>query len=241
MGNLFTLSGISSLRHVEFCTRQKPDFVSSVCSRIGKSDCRQKAKGVPGQPGMDAASSSVSGITKRSWLFRNLGSLCNTCEPSCSCVCQLETRTWAVATDPFNVNLDFQLAYLFPPFCIIKRCLRKIQQDQSHCVLITPVRGKADTGIQSFWHCWQGNHCFFQDNWIFWGFQAPKRYTPCAFKKLQAGCVAHFRENSQRKDFLKKFQISSSLPGERKLPVSMKVPRRHGVAGVLSRRLIHLL
>ena len=45
----------------------------------------------------------------------------------------------AVATDAFNVKWDFQLAYLFPPFCMIKRCLRKIQQDQAHCVLITRV------------------------------------------------------------------------------------------------------
>ena len=45
----------------------------------------------------------------------------------------------AVATDAFNVKWVFQLAYLFPPFCMIKSCLRKIQQDQSHCVLITPV------------------------------------------------------------------------------------------------------
>ena len=69
-GNPFTSSHISSLRDVELCSRQKPDFVSSVCSRRGKPDCRQKVKGVPGQPGMDAASSSVSGITKRSWLFQ---------------------------------------------------------------------------------------------------------------------------------------------------------------------------
>ena len=32
-------------------------------------DCRQKVKGVPGQPGMDAASSGVSGNTKSSWLL----------------------------------------------------------------------------------------------------------------------------------------------------------------------------
>ena len=44
-----------------------------------------------------------------------------------------------VATNAFNVKWGFQLACLFPPFCMIKRCLRKIQQDQSHCVLITPV------------------------------------------------------------------------------------------------------
>ena len=68
-GNPFTSSDISSLRDVEFCSRQKTNLVSSVCSQRGKSDCRQKVKGVSGQPGMDAASSSVSGIAKRSWLF----------------------------------------------------------------------------------------------------------------------------------------------------------------------------
>ena len=45
----------------------------------------------------------------------------------------------AVATYAFNVKWDFQLAYLFPPFCMIKRGLRNIEQNQSHCVLITPV------------------------------------------------------------------------------------------------------
>ena len=63
-GNLFTSSDTSSLRDVEFCSRQKPDFVSSVCSWRGKSDCIQKVEGVPGQPRMNAASSSVSSITK---------------------------------------------------------------------------------------------------------------------------------------------------------------------------------
>ena len=60
----------------------------------------------------------------------------------------------AAATDAFNVKWDFHLAYLFPPFCMIERCLKKIQQDQSHCVLITPVCGKAYPGIQSFCLSW---------------------------------------------------------------------------------------
>ena len=90
-GNPFTSSDISNLRDVELCSRPKPDFVSSVCSWRGKPNCRQKVKDAPGQPGMDAASSGVSGITKRSWLFQ-YRSLCNTGELSGSCICQLETR-----------------------------------------------------------------------------------------------------------------------------------------------------
>ena len=68
-GNPFTSSNISSLRDVEFCSRQKTNLVSSVHCWRGKSHCRQKVKGVSGQPGMDAASSSISGIAKRSWLL----------------------------------------------------------------------------------------------------------------------------------------------------------------------------
>ena len=105
-GNPFTSSDISSLRDVEFCSRQKPNFVSSVCFRRGKSYCRQKVKGVPGQPGMNAASSSVSGIAKRSWLLQ-YRSLCNTFEPSGSCVCQLETRAWGSCHRCFQCKMGF--------------------------------------------------------------------------------------------------------------------------------------
>ena len=105
-GNPFTSSDISSLRDVELCSKQKPDFVSSVCSRRGKPDCRQKVKGVPGQPGMDAASSSVSGITKRSWLFW-YRSLCITGEPLGSCICQLEIRAWGSCHRCFQSKMGF--------------------------------------------------------------------------------------------------------------------------------------
>ena len=112
-GNLFTSSDISSLRDVELYSRQKPDFVSSVCTRRGKPDCRQKVKGVPGQPRMDAASSGVSGITKRSWLFQ-YRSLCNTGEQSGSCICQLETRAWGSCHRCFQCKMGFSTGLPIP-------------------------------------------------------------------------------------------------------------------------------
>ena len=124
LGELFRSSDISSFGDLKFCSRQKPDFVSSVCSRRGKSDCRQKVKDVPGQPRMDAASSSVLDITKRSWLFR-YRSLCNTCEPSVPVFVSWKPEPGAVATDAFNVKWDFQLAYSEPI--------------TTHCVLTIPV------------------------------------------------------------------------------------------------------
>ena len=112
-GETFTSSHISSLRDVELCSRQKPDFVSIVCSQRGKPDCRQKVKGVPGQPGMDAASRGVSGITKRSWLFQ-YRSLCNTSEPSGSCICQLETRAWGSCHRCFQCKMGFSTGLPIP-------------------------------------------------------------------------------------------------------------------------------
>ena len=44
-----------------------------------------------------------------------------------------------MACDAFNLNWGLMKGYLFPPFCLIHRCIKKIQQDQAECILITPV------------------------------------------------------------------------------------------------------
>ena len=45
----------------------------------------------------------------------------------------------AMACDAFNLNWGLMKEYLFPPFCLIHHCIKKIQQDQAECILITPV------------------------------------------------------------------------------------------------------
>ena len=44
-----------------------------------------------------------------------------------------------MACDAFNLNWGLMKGYLFPPFCLIHRCIKKIQLDQAECILITPV------------------------------------------------------------------------------------------------------
>ena len=236
-GNPFTSSHISSLRDVELCSRQKPDFVNSVCSWRGKPDCRQKVKGVPGQPGMDAASSGVSGITKKVGCF-GIGLFATRVNHQVPAFVSWRPEPGAVATDAFNVKWDFQLAYLFPPFCMIKRCLRKIQQDQSHCVLITPV-WKSRPWYPVILSLLVGQALLLPRRLDLLRLPGSKKIHPlCLHKNFRLAAWPISGQNSQRKDFLRKFQMSSSPPGGRKLPVIMKVPGRHGVAGVLSRRLI---
>ena len=45
----------------------------------------------------------------------------------------------AMACDAFNLNWGLMKGYLSPPFCLIHRCIKKIQQDRAECILITPV------------------------------------------------------------------------------------------------------
>ena len=45
----------------------------------------------------------------------------------------------AVRMDAFSVNWNKGLLYVFPPFSLIKKCLRKIIEDKATVLLITPV------------------------------------------------------------------------------------------------------
>ena len=65
-----------------------------------------------------------------------------------------------------------------------------------------------------------------------------KTHPLCLQKNFRVAAWPISERLSQKKDFHRKSQISFSPLEERKLPVSMKVPGRHGIAGVLSRRLI---
>ena len=151
---------------MEFCSRQITNLVSIVCSQRGKSHCRQKFKGVSGQPGMDAASSSVSGIAKRSWLLR-YRSLCNTCEPSGSCVCQLETRAWGSCHRCFQCKMGFSSGLSIPSFLYDQKMSQK---DSSGSVTLCFDHTSVEKQILVSSHSvslGKGNHGFFQDDWIF--------------------------------------------------------------------------
>ena len=236
-GNPFTSSHISSLRDVELCSRQKPDFVCSVCSRRGKPDCRQKVKGVPGQPGMDAASSGVSGITKRSWLFQ-YRSLCNTGEPSGSCICQLETRAWGSCHRCFQCKMGFSTGIPIPSLLYDQKVP---QENSARSGTLCPDHTSVEKQPLVSSHSISVSRATIASAKTAGSSETSrhkKDTPPVPSKNFRLAAWPISGQNSRRKDFLRKFQISSSPPGGRKLPVSMKVPGRHGVAGVLSRRLI---
>ena len=103
----------------------------------------------------------------------------------------------AVATDAFNVKWDFQLACLFPLFCMIKRCFRKIQQDQSHCVLITPV-WKSSPWYSVILSLFVGQPLLLPRPLDLLRLPGTKRYTPCAFKKTSGWLHGPFQGKTHK-------------------------------------------
>ena len=45
----------------------------------------------------------------------------------------------AVGMDAFSVNSSKGILYMFPPFSLIQKCLRKIIKDRATVLLVTPV------------------------------------------------------------------------------------------------------
>ena len=202
-GNPFTSSHISSVRDVELCSRQKPDFVSSVCSRRGKPDCRQKVKGVPGQPGMDAASSGVSGITKRSWLFQ-YRSLCNTGEPSGSCICQLETRAWGSCHRCFQCEMGFSTGLPIPSLLYDQKVP---QENSARSGTLCPDHTSVEKQPLVSSHSISVSRATIASAKTAGSSETSrhkKDTPPVPSKKLQAGCMAHFRAKLAKEGFSQK-------------------------------------
>ena len=161
------------------------------------------------------------------------------CESSGSCVCQLETRAWGSSTDAFNVKWDFHLTSLLPPFCMIERCLKKILSTGSVTLCSDHTSVEKQTLVSS--HSVSLGRATMASSKTTGSSKTSRHQKdthPVSSTKLQDGCMAYFRETLTKKGFSQEvLDILLSL-GERKLPVSMKVPGRHGIAGVLSGRLI---
>ena len=201
---------ISSLSDVEFCRRQKTNLASSVCSQRGKSHCRQKVKGVSGQPGMDAASSSVSGIAKRSWLFRKR-SLCNTCEPSGSCVCQLETRAWGSCHRCFQCKMGCSSGLSVSSFLYDRKMSQKdLPGSVTLCSDHTSVEKQTVVSSHSV-SLGRATIASSKMTGSSKTFRHQKDTPPVSSKKLQDGCMAHFRETLTKKIFSESLRYPSLL------------------------------
>ena len=110
----------------------------------------------------------------------------------------------AVATDAFNVKWDFQLAYLFPPFCMIKRCLRK---NSARSGTLCPDHTSVEKQPLVSSHSISVSRATIASAKTAGSSETSrhrKDTPPVPSKKLQAGCMAHFRAKLAKEGFSQK-------------------------------------
>jgi hypothetical protein len=58
----------------------------------------------------------------------------------CKNYCAWQADPGAIHIDAFTLDWDmFDCCYIFPPFSVLNRCVRKIRQDQAQAIVIAPV------------------------------------------------------------------------------------------------------
>ena len=202
-GNPFTSSDISSLRDVDFAAHRNLTLSAMYVPREENQIVDKKSRVFQDSLEWMLHSAVFQALQKEVGCF-NIDLFATRVNHQVPAFVSWRPEPGAVATDAFNVKWDFQLSYLFPPFGMIKRCLRKIQEDQSHCVLITLV--------------WKSSHWYpvILSQLVGQPLLLPRRLDllrlpgtkkdkpPVPSKKLQAGCMAHFRAKLTKEGFSQK-------------------------------------
>ena len=168
-----------------------------------KTRLQTKVKGVPRQPGMDAASSSVSGITKRSWLFQ-YRSLCNMGEPPGSCICQLETRAWGSCHRCFQCKMGFSTGLPIPSLLYDQKVP---QENSARSGTLCPDHTSVEKQPLVSSHSISVSKATIASAKMAGSSETSrhkKDTPPVPSKKLQAGCMAHFSAKLAKEGFSQK-------------------------------------
>ena len=145
----------------------------------------------------------------------------------------------AMACDAFNLNWGLMKGYLYPPFCLIHQCIKNIQEDQAGCILITPV-WKIRPWYPVILSLLVARPLLLpKDSKLLQLPGTDKVHPLCRQKNFSLAAWPLSGKKYQNKGFLKKCQKYCKPHGDKKLPVSTKVPGRHRVAGVIKDKLIH--
>ena len=163
---------------------------------------------------MDAALSSVSGITKRSWLFQ-YRSLCNTGEPSGSCICQLETRAWGSCHRCFQCKMGFSTSLPIPSLLYDQKVP---QENSGRSVTLCPDHTSVEKQSLVSSHSISVGRAAIASSKTAGSSETSrhkKRYTPCAFKKTSGWLHGPFQGKTHKgRIFSESFRYPPLLLGE---------------------------
>ena len=147
----------------------------------------------------------------------------------------------AIATDAFNIPWDFPLSYLFPPFCLIPMCLRKVVQVQMDCILIALAWRRRPWYPALLSMLIEHPLLLSQGQRILKLPGTDKIHPLCCQKKFQLAAWKISGKAWKTKAFWKKCKKFYYPPGEATQPSNMKVLGKAEVAGVVKKRLILFL
>ena len=148
---------------------------------------------------------------------------------------RLDPQAWAV--DALLCNWSQERGYAFPPFCMISRCLAKVQRERADLVLIAPV-WPAQPWYSALLHLLSDLPILLPQ----WpdmltsavGSQHPLLLT----NSLSLAAWRLSGSDSVREAFLRMQPTSSPSPGDQVRDQLIAVPGRGGLAGVVNNRRI---
>ena len=144
----------------------------------------------------------------------------------------------AIACNAFNLNWGLMKGCLFQPFCLIHHCIKMILEDHTECILFTPV-WKSRPWYPVILSLPVDRPLLLPKDSKLLQLPGTDKVHPLYSQKNF--CLAAWPlsgKKYQNRGFLKNCQRYCRPHGDKKLPVSTKVPGRHGVAGVIKDKLI---
>ena len=220
-----------------FCSENEPNSVSGLCAGNKKLHSRQEVKSVQGLTRVDAKPPGVStDLTQNAWVRSR--SVCLHNKSPIESFRKLETRARCDGMQCFQFELGSHERLPFPTFCLIHRCIKKIQQDQTECILITPVWKSRPWYPVILSLLVDRPLLLHKDSKLLQLPGTDKVHPLCSQKNFRLAAWPLSGKKYQNRGFLRKCQRYCRPHGDKKLPVSMKVPGRHGVAGVTRDKLI---
>ena len=227
----FTLSN----RTVVFCSENEPNSVSSLCARNKKLHSRQEVKSVQRLTRVDAKPPGVStDLTQNAWVRSR--SVCLQNKSPIDSFCQLETRARCNGMRCFQFELGSHERLLFSTF-LPDSSLHKKDSSRSG-ILITPV-WKSRPWYPVILSLLADSPLLLPKDSKLLQLLGTDNVLPlCSQKNFRLAAWPLSGKKYQNRGFLRRCQRYSRPHGDKKLPVSMKVPGRHGVAGVIRDKLI---
>ena len=144
----------------------------------------------------------------------------------------------AIGTDALQLQWNKWIAYAFPPFCLIGRCLRKVREEKASLVLVAPI-WRSQPWYPALLELLIDLPLTLPDNpeLLMDPFGVPHPLVVSGQLQLAAWKLSGV--DSLQQEFQQKFPSCWHRDGAQEQILHTKVHGKDGIAGVLKEKLIH--